>query len=265
MADYIYIKTQKKDHVFTLTLARSEKRNAFTPTMVNEIHHALAKANIDKEIWLVLINAEGPVFCSGMDLKVFQNPELDQENPEIENLNISLNDAIGQLNKPSIAVVEGDVMAGGMLLTLNTTYVYAKPDVEFSLPEVKRGIFPFQVMGALLNFISIKKTLDLCITGKVLDSKEAIGFGLVSGVLAADFEFNKMNDEGLNTLISVILSNSPSAIRAGMLTAKELKQVYETEKNSYLLSQLEALRSTKDAQEGAKAFFEKRAPSWTNE
>jgi enoyl-CoA hydratase/carnithine racemase len=67
---YKYIKAQKIGYQFLLTLSRSEKRNAFTPTMVNEIYHAFQEANNDDEIKLVLIRAEGPVFCAGMDLKI---------------------------------------------------------------------------------------------------------------------------------------------------------------------------------------------------
>ncbi|MFN9998777.1 MAG: enoyl-CoA hydratase/isomerase family protein, partial [bacterium] len=115
---YNFIKTSIEHHIFKLTLARPEKRNAFTPTMVNEINYAIAQANLDKEVRLVLINAEGPVFCAGMDMKTFENPELDTLNPNIKNENISLATAIGQLNKPSIAIVEGDVIAGGFLIVL---------------------------------------------------------------------------------------------------------------------------------------------------
>ena len=91
---YNFIKTSIDHHVFKLTLARPEKRNAFTPTMVNEISHAILEANENKTVRLVLINAEGPVFCAGMDMKTFENHELDILNPEIQNQNISLATAI---------------------------------------------------------------------------------------------------------------------------------------------------------------------------
>jgi enoyl-CoA hydratase/carnithine racemase len=81
---YNFIKTSIDQHIFRLTLARPEKRNAFTPTMVNEINHAILEANANKMVRLVLINAEGPVFCAGMDMKTFENPVLDQLNPEID-------------------------------------------------------------------------------------------------------------------------------------------------------------------------------------
>ncbi len=253
---YNFIKTKTEKHVFTLTLARPEKRNAFTPTMVNEVNHALAFANSEKGIRLVVINAEGPVFCAGMDLKTFENPELDNKNPEIENQNISLAKAISQLNKPSIAIVEGDVMAGGFLIILECTYVFAKSDLKFSLPEVKRGIFPFQVLGSLLKIMPQNKALDLCISAKIFGTEEAKKLGIVY-----DF-YSKENFDNLQT---TILSNAPLAITKGFEALKKLQELQENEKLGYLLDTLAELKTSKDAQEGITAFFEKRHPIWQNE
>lgn len=253
---YQFIKTHIEDRVFTLTLARPEKRNAFTPTMVNEVNHALAAANGDKNVWLIIIKAEGPVFCAGMDLKVFENPSLDQLNPEIKNENISLASAIGQLTKPSIAVVEGDVIAGGFLIILECSYVFAKKEVKFSLPEVKRGIFPLQVLGSLLKIMPSRKAMDLCITGRSVSTQEAIELGIISEYLVA---------ENLENLKKTILSNAPLAISKGFEALKKLPEMSENDKVDFLLKTLEELKKSKDAKEGIQAFFEKRPPVWENE
>ena len=253
---YNFIKTSIDHHIFKLTLARPEKRNAFTPTMVNEISHAILEANLNKTVRLVMINAEGPVFCAGMDMKTFENHELDVLNPEIQNQNISLATAIGQLNKPSIAIVEGDVIAGGFLIILECTYIFANKEVKFSLPEVKRGIFPFQVLASLIKFIPQNKALDLCITAKVITTSEAKELGIVYDFL----EENKMVD-----LIKRIIENAPKAIHAGFEAFKKLKLLSEEEKMPFLIQSLENLKQTKDAKEGMAAFFEKRSTNWLNE
>lgn len=253
---YNFIKTSIEQHIFKLTLARSEKRNAFTPTMVNEINHAIAEANVNKTVRLVIINAEGPVFCAGMDMKTFENPELDSLNPEIQNQKISLATAIGQLNKPSIAIVEGDVIAGGFLIVLECTYIFAKKEVKFSLPEVKRGIFPFQVLASLIKCVPQNKALDLCITAKEITASEAKDLGIVYGFL----------EEGkTNELMKAIIENAPKAIYSGFEALKKLGNLTEKEKLPYLLQALEDLKKTKDAKEGMAAFFEKRDPNWLNE
>ncbi|MFY7979776.1 MAG: enoyl-CoA hydratase/isomerase family protein [Sediminibacterium sp.] len=253
---YNFIKTSIDQHIFKLTLARPEKRNAFTPTMVNEISHAIEEANKDKTVRLVMINAEGPVFCAGMDMKTFENPALDILNPEIQNQHISLASAISQLNKPSIAIVEGDVLAGGFLIVLECTYIFAKKEAKFSLPEVKRGIFPFQVLASLIKYIPQNKALDLCITAKEITAVEAKELGIVYGFL----------EEGKPTeLMKAIIENAPKAIYAGFEAIKNLGTLTEKERLPYLLQALEDLKKTKDAKEGMAAFFDKRVPNWTNE
>jgi enoyl-CoA hydratase/carnithine racemase len=253
---YNFIKTSIDQHIFKLTLARPEKRNAFTPTMVNEISHAILEANENKTVRLVLINAEGPVFCAGMDMKTFEHPEFDILNPEIQNQNISLASAIGQLNKPSIAIVEGDVIAGGFLIILECTYIFANKEAKFSLPEVKRGIFPFQVLASLLKLLPQNKALDLCITAKVITASEAKELGIVYDFLEA----NNIND-----LINSIIEHAPNAIYLGFETLKKLRTLSEEEKLPFLIESLDNLKQTKDAKEGMAAFFEKRVANWLNE
>jgi len=253
---YNFIKTSIEQHVYTLTLARSEKRNAFTPTMVNEINHAIAEANLNKDVRLVLIKAEGPVFCAGMDMKTFENPSLDTLNPAIQNQNISLTDAIGQLNKHSIAIVEGDVIAGGFLIILECTYIFARKEAKFSLPEVKRGLFPFQVLASLLKYMPSNKALDLCITAKVISAIDAKNIGIV---------YDYLEESNLTSLMTSIIENAPKAIYSGFKALKKLSTISENEKMSFLLQSLEELKQTKDAKEGMAAFFEKRNPTWLNE
>ena len=253
---YNFIKTSIDNYIFKLTLARPEKRNSFTPTMVNEINHAINEANVNKMVRLVLINAEGPVFCAGMDMKTFENPEFDTLNPEIQNQNISLATAISQLNKPSIAIVEGDVIAGGFLIVLECTYIFANKEAKFSLPEVKRGIFPFQVLASLIKYIPQNKVLDLCITAKVISASEAKDLGIV---------FDFLEESNISELISSIIENAPKAIYSGFEAIKKLSELSETKKIPFLLQCLEDLKQTKDAKEGMSAFFEKRVPKWLNE
>lgn len=253
---YHFIKTRIENHVFRLTLARSEKRNAFTPTMVNEINHAIKLANENKAVRVVIIDAEGPVFCAGMDLKAFTDPENDLPNPLIENKSISLGQAMSQLNKPSIALVDGNVIAGGFLIILECTYVFAKPGVQFSLPEVKIGIFPFQVLASLLKIMPQNKAIDLCISGQSFSAEDAKKMGIV---------YDFLETEKVDLLIANLVGNAPLAVRRGFEALKALRNLKEEDKFQYLLGTLNELRESKDAQEGIQAMFEKRKPDWKNE
>lgn len=255
------IKTELRQNVFVITLNRPEKRNAFTPTMVHEIAFALAYANSQNNIWCVLLEAEGPVFCAGMDLNVFQNPALDILNESLPkpDREITLGDAFDSLCKPSIAVVKGDVLAGGFLLIGGCTFVIATEKTSFSLPEVHRGIFPLQVMATLLKIMPQRKVLEMCILGKKYSGKEALSLGLVSHLSGVD-----EIEEHTNNLVQTILSGSPFAIKKGIEAYQSLLSLPENERHQYLIGVLQEIRNSADAQEGVLAFKEKRTPEWRN-
>lgn len=242
---YQYIKVNKSDFRMDVILARPEKRNAFTPTMVNELADAFREANDDNAIKVVMLKAEGPVFCAGMDLKVFENEDLDVRNPRIEDKNISLGEVFEQLHKPSIAIVEGNVIAGGFLMIAGCTYVFASKTVQFRLPELELGIFPFQVLASLLKVMPEKKVLQLCLNTDYFTAQEATAYGLVDGFL---------EDADIDGLLEKFKSISASAVSAGIRAMRQLPSVNIEERYSFLLKCLHDLKTAADVQ---KQFFKK--------
>lgn len=256
---FLYIKTFLKGNIFEIILSRPEKRNAFTPTMTSEIAFALAYAKNQIEIRCVIIKGEGPVFCAGADLNAFHDPTVDQKNqtlPEpIEE--VRLGDAFANLPKPCIAQVEGSVFAGGFLIICGCTFVVSIPEANFSLPEVKRGIWPMQVMASLLDIIPKRKILEMSITGKSYSAEEALHLGIVTQI--SDKE---IIEEEVNKLANIICSNAPYAIKSGIEALQNLSEIEEDKRHNYLKYQLENLLKSEDAKEGTTAFKEKRAPIW---
>lgn len=242
---YQYIKVNKSDFRMDVILARPEKRNAFTPTMVNELADAFREANDDNAIKVVMLKAEGPVFCAGMDLKVFENEDLDVRNPHIEDKNISLGEVFEQLHKPSIAIVEGNVIAGGFLMIAGCTYVFASKTVQFRLPELELGIFPFQVLASLLKVMPEKKVLQLCLNTDYFTAQEATAYGLVDGFL---------EDADIDGLLEKFKSISASAVSAGIRAMRQLPSVNIEERYSFLLKCLHDLKTSADVQ---KQLFKK--------
>lgn len=251
---FLHIKTAKAGHLFTITLARPEKRNAFTPNMAEEIIFALAYAHYAADIRCVVLKAEGPVFCAGADLNAFydstRNPTLPQIHEEAR-----IGDAFKELLKPCIAQVEGPVLAGGFLIICGCTFVYSVEAATFGLPEIKRGIWPMQVMASLLPILPERKILEMAITGKVYSASQALEMGLITH-LAQDIE------EEVNAMAMQICNSAPLPIQAGMRSLQELKMLPQNSQHSFLKSELDKLLKTEDAQEGALAFKEKRPPIW---
>lgn len=231
--NYRYIKVKVNESDVTITLARPEKRNAFTPSMISEIAHAFQCANEDDTIRLVWLKAEGPVFCAGMDLKVFRDPASDEINPQIGATNQSVTEVFESLHKPSIAVLEGDVIAGAFLFILGCTYVFAASDVTFRLPEVSIGLFPFQVMGSLLRVMPEKKVLQMCLDPRPFSARQALEKGLLDGLLG---------DPELEKLAETLRTSGGTAIGLGFETLNKLKSIPPSGHQAFLVKTLNQLR-----------------------
>jgi len=230
---YNFIKIEKEDFKFILTLSRPEKRNAFTPTMVNEIAHAFELANADDAIKAVIIKAEGPVFCAGMDLHTFKNAALDTPNLSIPNQDISLGQVFDSLLKPSIAIVEGNVIAGGFLIILGCSYVYCKKETLFKLPELALGLFPFQVMASLLKVMPEKKVLQLCLQTEYFDVEKAIALGIVDGFI---------DDNTIESLTTSFENRNTKALMAGIQALRQIPSKTKDEQFAYLKNCLDSLK-----------------------
>ncbi|HEY1056032.1 MAG TPA: enoyl-CoA hydratase-related protein, partial [Emticicia sp.] len=150
--------------------------------------------------------------------------------------------------------------AGGFLLIGGCTFVIATENANFSLPEVKRGIFPLQVMATLLKIMPQRKVLEMCILGKKYSAKEALDLGLVTHLSTIE-----TIESDTNKLIETILSGSPFAIKKGIEAYQSLSDIPEAEQYQYLISLLKEIRTSEDAQEGILAFREKRNPVWQNQ
>jgi enoyl-CoA hydratase/carnithine racemase len=125
----------------------------------------------------------------------------------------------------------------------------------FGLPEVKRGLWPFQVMQSMLQVMSPRAVLDYCMRGKSLNATEAKEIGMVSCV-------TEHVDAEVKALAEELIQYSPSAIRLGLEAFDQLKKIPEAEAHSYLKQMLSNAIKTEDAREGMSAFSEKRKPNW---
>ncbi len=256
---FAHIRIEIQLHTLIITLARPKAKNAMSPTMIREYAYALAYAHYMPDIWAVIFRAEGDVWCAGMDLKAMKG----QEEPTNSTIPLPTGELViaelfRQVHKPIIAEVEAPVYAGGLLLVGSAHYVVATQEAKFGLPEVKRGLFPFQVMAMLLPNLPPHKVLDWCMRGRVLTAQEATDWGLITHLVGKEEVQNTVN-----TLLSDLFDNSPAAIRMGLQAFDEMRHVADNERQSYLKQVFEQTAQTTDAQEGMQAFIDKRKPVWT--
>lgn len=258
---FAHLQVEVENHVLTLTLNRPEKKNALNPVLLRELAFALGHAQHNPDVWLVVLAAAGDTFCAGMDLKAMaggQPVETVSTIPEPAEP-VRLGELMNGLTKPSLAAVQGPVWAGGFLLVAGCTWVIAAEGATFGLPEVKRGLFPFQVMDSLLRLgIPPRSVLDWCLRGKMLTASEAQELGLVSEILPKE----KL-PEAVKNLADELLTLSPTALQFGLRAYQHLPTVAPGARQAYLFEQFQQIQQTADAREGLAAFAEKRAPRWT--
>jgi len=257
---FAYLQVEESDHVLTLTLNRPEKKNAMNPVMVQELAYSLSYAHYNNDVWCVLVGANGDVFCAGADLAAFmaKEPEPNDSTIPPPQTEILIGEMFLQLHKPCIAKVQGPALAGAFLLICGCTHVVAIDSAIFALPEVKRGIWPMQVMQSLLPIMPARKVLDMCMTGRTLSCEEALNLGIVTSMVSS----GELNTE-VETLIKNISDNSPTAIRQGLKAYDELRNIEMGERHAYLKKMLGEVLKSEDAKEGITAFKEKRKPNWT--
>ena len=227
-----------------ITLNRVNKKNALNSKMIEDLAICTDYANFNDSIRAVVYKSAGDTFCAGLDLNDFK---------ESENT-IQLADIFNKLYKPKLVVLEGNVYAGGVLIVACANHVISRKKVKLSLPEVKRGLFPFQVMDSLLRIMPERIVIDWCTKGKTLDVEYCRKHNLIQEIE----ESNITNST--NKWIDQITKMSPNAIKSGLKAYDEL--YLDDEKIQKLNIELRELKNSNDFLEGIKAFNEKRNPRW---
>jgi enoyl-CoA hydratase len=168
--------------VATLTLDRPEARNALNRAMCDDIVAAAAAARADAGVKLVLVRANGPVFCAGADLKERKSMTAD----EVRARRLAAYAAYGAIESlpmPVIGVVQGPAIGSGCEIAAACDFVVATPLAVFATPESMRG-----TIGAtqrLPRILGKPLAKDMMFTGRKLDAEEARAAGLVTRVVAA--------------------------------------------------------------------------------
>ena len=241
------------NHILTITLNRPEKKNAINNVMMNELNYAVTYAKQEKNIRVVVINAKGDIFCAGADLSRADSesnvPELDYAN------DISL--SLRHLYKPVICSIQGSVLAGALLMVTNSTHAIAVKDAKFSAPEIHRGLWPFMVMAGLFRVMPKRVGLDFIMRGQPIDADEAKKWGLINEIVKAE-DLNKKTYQLANELAGL----APETMQIGLEAYEKQDNKSFDEALPYLKEQIAECFKSKDAQEGIKAFLEKRKPNW---
>ena len=251
--DFKTILLDIKNNIMTITLNRPEKKNALNNVMMNELNYALAYAKQESSIRVVVIAAEGNIFCAGADLT---RAKSESNVPKLKN-NDDISLSLRHLYKPVICKIQGSVYAGALLIVSNSTHAIAVKEAEFSAPEIHRGLWPFMVMAGLFRVMPKRAGLDFIMRGQPIDVSKAEKFGLINQSV------NKEHlDETVNSLAKELAGLAPETMQFGLEAYEKQDSKSFNEALPYLQEQIAKCFEGKDAKEGISAFLEKRKPNW---
>jgi enoyl-CoA hydratase/carnithine racemase len=245
------IELSQEWRVLRITLNRPEKRNALNLELCHQLVDAFEKADADASVGAIVVNANGPAFCGGMDLK----ETIDVDQVELAGIHERLFTTIHRIRTPVIAAVHGAALAGGTGLVANAHIVIAKQDARFGLTEVRIGLWPVLIFRSVEHAMGERRTVELSLTGREFTAAEALDYGLVTEVV--EDPLKRATD------IAILLAGySPIAIGAGLGYVHEIRG-RDWEHGARIGRAIrDRLLANDDFKEGARAFLEKRSPSW---
>ena len=254
--------TIDKNGIFRLTLNSQHNHNALSEEMMLNIQTALDESINNKKIRVIIVSADGPTFSSGHDLKELtegrQNPDKGKNYfTTIMKKCSKLMQTIVNNPKPVIAEVNGTATAAGCQLVASCDLAYASKTATFATPGVNIGLFCSTPMVAVSRNISNKHSMEMLLTGDLISATKAEKIGLI----------NKAVDESLlkkETMEAAQKISKKSAITLKIGKEAFYKQIDMTLSEAYdYASDVMVQNMLKlDAEEGIKAFINKRTPSW---
>jgi len=255
---YQAITVQAEDKVARITLSREEKRNAISPTMMNELLDAFNKYDDDPNIVaIVLTGAGSKVFCAGGDFGESFGASFLERYEEQRKFAELFKIIIG-LKKPLVGRINGHALGGGLGLATACDIVIAAEDCKFGTPEINVGLFPYMVMATLLRFATApKRLLEMMLAGERLDASEAMQMGLINHVVPRE-QLDKKVDE----IVQKMVKKSPATLRLGRRAFYAMRDMEYEKALEYLASMLAINTMAEDVAEGIASFMEKREPVW---
>ena len=250
------ILVERRGAALWLTINRPDKRNAINADVVAGLQAGWLQAEADREVRVIVVTAVGDkAFCAGADLapgKAFSFDASETSPPYARLLRHTQNSQL-----PSIAVVNGTCMAGGMGLLAMTDMAVAAEHALFGLPEVRVGVFPMQVLSLLQDLVPRRVLREWCLTGEPFSAREAQAAGLLNHVVPAAELAAKAD-----WLVQRLVDKSPSAIRRGKYAMRAMASMSFDQAIAFTEGQISLTAMTEDAREGLAAFNEKRKPNF---
>ena len=243
-----------------VVLARPAVRNAFNAELIARLHEAFVALGDDPDVSVVVLQGDGKTFCGGADIN-WMRDSLDLSEDDNVSDAAAMSDmlrAIDRCPKPVIARVHGAALAGGAGLCAVADAVVADEEAIFGFTETKLGLIPAVISPFVMAKIGASHARRLFLTGERFDALRAQAIGLVHEVVHSD-----ALDGTVDAIAREFDDAGPRAIAAAKaLIPKVLAASYD-ESRDLTARAIAHQRTNPEAQEGLRAFLQRRPPAWS--
>ena len=254
---FINILTQTINRVGIIRMNKPKTLNALDSALYGELIAALQEFDNSPNIGAIILTGTDKVFVAGADIKYIEPMTFSDALTQ----NILANcEKFDRVRTPIIGVVNGYALGGGFELALACDILYAGESALFGLPEVTIGTIPGGGgTQRLTRLIGKTRAMEMILTGKKINAKEAENMGIVSGVYPDSEVFNVALETAtkISNLSKPIILSATDAVNTAYNTTLDQGLNYERRV-------FESTFSTEDKHEGMKAFMEKRKPDWSH-
>jgi cyclohexa-1,5-dienecarbonyl-CoA hydratase len=234
---------------------RSQPLNIIDIPMMEELGEALAEIEARPDVSFVVLSGDGKAFSAGVDVGAHAPAKIEAMLAKFH----AVIRALVATKKVTVASVHGHCLGGGAELAMVCDVVYTSDSAQWGFPEIKLGCYPPVACTALAALVGQKRAAELILTGRTISGAEAAKIGLATRSVPPE-DLSKAVNGCLNDLLTL----SPAAL------AVTKKAIYAWDAMHFDKGlaraekiYLEELMRTTDAQEGIRAFMEKRRPTWT--
>jgi enoyl-CoA hydratase/carnithine racemase len=252
MAEHIVVSIQ--DRILSIRLDRPEKKNALTRGMYLGMIEALAQAENDSAVRVVLITGTQDCFTAGNDLMDFANAKPGETSPAIVYLQ-----TLAAAQKPVVAAVAGVAVGIGTTMLLHCDLVYAAPDARFQLPFVNLGLCPEAGSSVMLpELMGHRRAAELLLFGEPFSSKKALELGIINAVCPGGELL-----EAATAKARQLAEKPPSALRTTKALLKRSAAAAIAEAMARETEKFAALLQGPEAREAMMAFMQRRKPDFS--
>ncbi|OOY09408.1 crotonase/enoyl-CoA hydratase family protein [Thioclava sp. F36-7] len=242
-----------------LTLARSEKHNALSEQMMEEITAAIGQLGTDDAVRVVILAAEGPSFCAGGDLKWMQSQIAAgaKERAAAARKLAGMLQALNTCPKPVIGAVQGNAFGGGIGMMSVCDVAIGVEGAKFGLTETRLGLTPATISPYVVARMGEARARRVFMSSRIFEAAEARELGLLAKVVLPE-----VLERAVMAEAEPYLACAPGAVGEAKALVRALGPRIDESVIDMTIEALVTRWESAESDEGITAFFEKRDPAW---